>query len=60
MLEQDTSAPAASAEHIRTFRVSSMLQSYLIPSKLAYLKPSDVQRGLSVGVGRGFKVLEEE
>lgn len=37
LLEQDTSAPAASAEHIRTFRVSSMLQSYLIPSKLAYL-----------------------
>ena len=60
MLEQDTSAPAASAGHIRTFREDSVLESCLIPPKLADLKPSKVQKGLSVGFGRGFRVLEEE
>lgn len=45
---------------MRTVRENSVLESYLIPSKLDVIKPSKVQRGLSVGIGRDFKVLEKE
>lgn len=55
-----TRGPAASAGHTRTIRENSVLESYLIPSKLDVIKPSKVQRGLSVGIGRDFKVLEKE
>lgn len=45
---------------MRTFRENSVLESYLITSKLAVIKPSKVERGLSLGIGREFKVLERE
>lgn len=45
---------------MKTVRENSVLESYLIPSKLDVIKPSKVQRRLSLGIGRDFKVLEKE
>lgn len=47
--QQDASGPLERA-----------LESYAISSKRADLKASKVYNGLSVVIGRGFKVLEEE